>query len=98
MDESFLPKVSETDLGHVVYDDIVDPTHRERWRHHSRLNPVLAREVLNRAYTVNSEDLQNPIEVTKRIIDCVTFALSAVEAAAKRNRSEDDTTRPTSAY
>lgn len=92
MDESFLPHVDEADLARILFEDITDPTHRERWRHHSRLNPTLAREILNRAYIANAEDLQNPLEMTKRIIDSVTFALSAIEAAIKRKHTEDGNT------
>jgi hypothetical protein len=63
MDESFLPRVDETDLAQILFEDITDPTHRERWRHHSRLNPTLAREILNRAYVMDVRQLQNPLEV-----------------------------------
>jgi len=90
MNESFLPRVDETDLARILFEDITDPTHRERWRHHSRLNPVLAREILNRAYTLDARESQNPLEITKRIVDCVTFALSAIEAAAKRQQTDED--------
>jgi hypothetical protein len=89
MDESFLPRVDETDLAQILFEDITDPTHRERWRHHSRLNPTLAREILNRAYVMDVRQLQNPLEVTKLIIDSVTFALSAIEAATKRTHTEN---------
>lgn len=95
MDESFLPHVDEADLAQILFEDITDPTHRERWRHHSRTNPVLTREILNRAYIVNASELNNPLAVTKRIIDSVTFALSAIEAAAKRNHIDDDNAPPT---
>lgn len=86
-DQSFLPKVDESDLAQILFEDITDPTHKERWQRLATTNPELAREILRRAY-MYTQHVENPGETTKYIIDNVTFALSALEVALRRTATD----------
>lgn len=89
-----LPRVEDADFHSVLFEDIVDPTHIARFEHFVSQNPTLIQEIVRRALT-DSSDLRRyteghslgMVEVQKVIIDNVTFALGALEAAAARESS-----------
>lgn len=85
--ESFLPRVDDTDLAQVLFDDITDPTHKKRWDHFRETNPTLARELLARAYLAAHES-DTPVDLTRKIINSITFAVSALEMAARRQETD----------
>lgn len=94
-DESFLSHVEEDDIARVLFEDITDPSHKARYEHFARTNPELTREIMRRAgvaarNAIGDQGLRTTIEVQKIIIDSVTFALSALETAVKRQSSIGD--------
>lgn len=101
-EEPILPQVEEADLAQILYEDITDPLHIKRWAHFVETYPALASIVLERSY-IAARDLPTSVEATKKIIDTVTFVISALEAAVRRNKSAspsadgDDATQPPSA-
>jgi len=80
-----LPRVEETDLLNLMFEEIVDPSHSRRWRDLATSNPILARELLRYAHH-SIRELQAPHsrECEALIISAVTFALCALEHAAIR--------------
>jgi len=89
--EPMLPRVEEADLLLLVFDEITDPVHSQRWKELAASNPVLANELLKvtlaRAREISDS---NPLEVQKFAVDTVTFALKALETALKRLRDAND--------
>jgi hypothetical protein len=83
--EPVLPEVNENDLAQILFEDITDPTHKKRWDHLVETNPTLARVLLEKAHNAVYEE-DTSVDLTKRLIDTITFALSAVEAAVARQR------------
>lgn len=102
--ESFLLHVEEDDIAQVLFEDIIDPSHNARYEHFARTNPKLIQEIMRRAgiaarNTIGDQSQKTTIEVQKIIIDSVTFALSALEVAVKRQNSnggDDDADQPRS--
>lgn len=86
-----LPKVEESDLLGLVFEEVIDPTHREWWKEFARDNPLLARQILKRAY-FDSQDAEgvSSLEVQRRLVDIVSFAMRALKSAAERARSEQE--------
>jgi len=82
--ESLLPRVAESDLLCLVFDDVTDKTHRERWQAFAGSNRVLAREILMRAHSVSGA---NP-DIQKKILDEVTYIYAALAVAALRLSGE----------
>lgn len=83
--EPMLPKVEESDLLGLVVEEVVDPRHVDWWKEFARDNPLLARQVIKRAY-FDTQDVgeASSLEVQRRIIDNVSFAIRALKAAAER--------------
>lgn len=91
--EPVLPKVNEDDLAQILFEDITDPTHTERWHHLVETNTDFARVLLEKARNAVYEEDTN-VDLTKRLIDVVTFAVSAIEAAlVRRNASQSSDDR-----
>lgn len=88
--QSPLPLVTIEDICCELYEDVTDPTHRERWKRIQESNPLLLQEIHNRAAKSASASYDHPLEVTRVIVDNVTFALSALEAALARTQREQD--------
>jgi hypothetical protein len=78
--EFLLPRVEEPDLLSLVFEDVTDPAHIERWQTFARTNATLAREVLAR---VHATSRSNP-DMQKKIIDELTYLYAALAAAALR--------------
>jgi hypothetical protein len=89
--ESRLPRVDNTDLSEALFDRITDESHKKQWEHFARTNPILAREILVRAKTEASLD-RNNLDITKRVIDSVSFAVAALELASKRKAASSENT------
>ena len=85
--EPKLPKVEESDLLGLVVEEVIDPGHQGWWEEFARDNPVLAHQILKRAYysTQSIDDLSS-LEVQRRIIDNVSFAIRALKLAAERQK------------
>ncbi|HET6747380.1 MAG TPA: hypothetical protein VFH06_04720 [Candidatus Saccharimonadales bacterium] len=83
--EPLLPRVEEDDLLSLVIEDITDPTHERHWKEFAAQNPHLAAELLKRTFA-RTRDItdSNRSEVQKFALDTVTFAMRAMEQAAKR--------------
>lgn len=79
---SALPHVEEGDFLARMMEEVTDPGHLERWQHFSSTNPELMHELLVRAQRHESPD------VTKVIVDEVTWALGALEQALERTARE----------
>lgn len=82
-----LPRVEETDLLGIVLEEVIDPTHKAWWEQFATENPYLARQVLLRAHNATLEELSS-LEVEKRIVDSILFAMRALRAAAERQSIE----------
>lgn len=84
-----LPQVEEADLLSLIFKDVTDPLHRERWHHFATSQPVLAREVLRRAYDASHAGGEHlsPLDAQKHNIDAVTFAVAALESAVRREKA-----------
>lgn len=90
--EPVLPQVNESDLAQILFEDITDPTHKKRWDHFVETNPALARVLLEKTRNAVYEE-DTTVDLTKRLIDVITFAMSALEAALMRrnaSQSSDD--------
>lgn len=91
-DKSPLPHVSDEDIAVVLFEEIVDPTHRARFDHISQTNPELMREIVRRAYIdayttlgFTEHALIPTLDIQQVIIDNVTFALSALEQSMEKS-------------
>jgi hypothetical protein len=90
--EPILPQVNESDLAQILFEDITDPTHEKRWHHFVETNPALAQILLDKARNAVFEE-DTSVDLTKRLINTITFAMSAIEAAMRRQKeteSSDD--------
>lgn len=85
-EEPILPQVEEADLAQILYEDITDALHIKRWAHFKETYPALALIVLERSADA-ARDPATPAEVSQRIINTVTFVVSALETAVRRTRS-----------
>jgi hypothetical protein len=88
--ESFLPRVEESDLLSLVFEDVTDPQHRERWRSFAKTNPRLATEVLKLGYVASYTEQASSQEFQKTVVDIVSFVISALETAAKRLKDKEE--------
>jgi hypothetical protein len=83
--EYSLPRVEEDDLLNLVFEDITDPVHKERWQAFASSNPALTREVLKRAYVA----ARGNMELQKIILDAIAYAYAALAAAAIRLSAQE---------
>jgi len=84
-----LPRVEESDLLNLVIEEVIDPKYLEWWKEFAHDNPLLAKEVIKRAY-VDSQNLEATpsLESYKIIINNVLFAIRALKIAAERRSAE----------
>lgn len=82
-----LPRVDDVDLARIWPEDITDPTHAQRWERFAANNPIIAREVLERA-RILSCDAHDEHSIAARAINLVTFAAEALETAGEREKAE----------
>lgn len=80
--ETVLPRVEEADIAFVLFEDIIEPTHQQRWERLAHTNPELAFEILKRAKDMAAT--QNEYDLKKDAIDLTTFVVAALERALKR--------------
>jgi hypothetical protein len=78
--EFLLPRVEESDLLNHVFEDVTDPTHKQRWLDFAHSNGLLAQEVLKRIYIASGADP----EMQKRFLDEITYVYTALATAALR--------------
>lgn len=83
-----LPLVEQSDIHLVLINDLLDPSHLERWKVFAQTNPELAQEVLLEANRLRDSE-KTPEQIA---IDIVTFALSALENALDRSQHTQITT------
>jgi hypothetical protein len=88
--EPILPRVTESDLSQVMYEDITDPSHLGRWVDFAETNPVLSRYVLDRAFERMKGEMSSD-ERVKRVIDLLSYVVSALEIAMQHPASDDET-------
>lgn len=81
-----LPKVEESDLLGLVVEEVIDPGHQGWWEEFATENPVLARQILKRAYYDTQGDGLSSLETQQRIINNVSFAIRALRLAAERQQ------------
>ena len=86
--EFLLPRVEESDLLKLAYEDITDPGHQERWVTFTRTNKRLAREVLKRVYIAARAQPEHALEMQKIITDEITYVYEALTMAALRLSEE----------
>ncbi len=87
--ESDLPQVDDSDLSLILFEDIVDPTHKARFERFTQNNPVLAQEIMRRAH-IDSRIVSGSIEIDSAIINAVSLAIDALDMAAKRESGASD--------
>ncbi len=85
---SSLPRVEQIDLNTILPDDIIDPQHTGRWLEFAEQNPELANEMLKRAFGL-ARTAQNSLEISKGVLDAITFAASALAEAFRRTTNVD---------
>ena len=83
--EPMLPRVEESDLLGLMVEDVIDAEHTQWWKEFAADNPLLARNVLKRAYfdTQDSTGISS-LELQRIIINSVSFAIRALKLAAER--------------
>jgi hypothetical protein len=87
--EPMLPKVEESDLLGLVVEEVIDPKHAGWWKELALDNPLLAQQIIKRAYfDTQDKEGTSSLELQKIIIDSVTFAIRALKAAAERQKNE----------
>lgn len=87
--ESFLPRVESVDILSLVFEDVTDTNHTERWLRFAKAHPVLAAELLGRTLIEARESTQfdeHTGDLQKRMMENVVFAINALELAARRTR------------
>jgi pyrroloquinoline quinone (PQQ) biosynthesis protein C len=87
--ESFLPRVESDDILSLVFEDVTDTNHTERWLRFAKAHPVLAAEILGRTLIESRESVQydkHTGDLQKRMMENVIFAVNALEMAAERLR------------
>lgn len=89
--ESMLPKVEESDLLGLVVEEVIDPKHIGWWKELAEENPLLAQQIIKRAYFDTQEGDRSSLEIQKIIIDSVAFAIRALKAAAERQSRTTET-------
>jgi hypothetical protein len=91
--ESSLPVVAADDILLLLYDDITNNDHSERWRRFAQTQPTLALEVLKRAYVASHkvEKRISAAESQKNMIDLVSFVINALEVALARKHAQHTT-------
>lgn len=85
--ESFLPKVESDDILSLVFEDVTDTNHTERWLRFAKAHPVLAAEILGRTLIESRESIQydkHTGDLQKRMMENAIFAVNALEKAAER--------------
>jgi hypothetical protein len=87
--EFLLPRVEESDLLNLAFEDVTDPAHEQRWKGFAGSNEKLTREVLKRAYVVARAAPEYKLELQKIIRDEITYVYAALTAAALRLGTED---------
>jgi hypothetical protein len=92
--EPMLPKVEESDLLGLVVEEVIDPKHSGWWKELAADNPVLAQQIIKRAYFDSQESGASSLEIQKIIIDSVAFAIRALKAAAERQSRSTETAAP----
>jgi len=91
--ESFqtLAAVAPDDLLSEVGEDVIDPSHGQRWTRVSAAQPVLAQEILLRAYL----EYPNDPETQKKIIDAQIWVAAVIHNALLRQASTEEDLEPT---
>lgn len=88
--ESFLPRVVPNDILSLVFEDVTDTNHTERWLRFAKAHPVLAAEMLGRTLIESRESTQfdkHTGDLQKRMMENIVFAINALERAAERTRA-----------
>jgi hypothetical protein len=85
--QSHLPEVEQDDILYLMFDDVTNTDHSERWENFANNHPILAAElrarITNEAkasaeYDKNSEDIRI------RMMNTIVFAVNALEQAGRR--------------
>jgi hypothetical protein len=94
---SRLPQVGETDLNTVLFEDVTDATHAERWDKALTDQPALTNEILKRAWEL-SRRANSPHDICRGAIDLGSYVITALELAAERVATvgDDVASRPPS--
>jgi hypothetical protein len=97
--EPMLPKVEESDLLGLVVEEVIDPRHINWWKELATENPVLAQQIIKRAYFDTQEGNASSLEIQRIVIDSVAFAVRALRAAAERqSQPAEEATRHLNAH
>ena len=88
-DDTRLPAITETDWLELVFEDVVDPEHRQRWERLASDNPVFARELAAYAY----HEAHGSPGAIKASIDTALWAMETIRnALGKQGQSQPEVT------
>lgn len=88
---SQLPRVEQDDILRLTQEEILTTNHVARWSKFAEENPVLAQEIIKRAYievTQSTRGGENDTQMQIRIMDTVTYCIRAMELALARQRKQ----------
>ena len=89
--QSHLPKVEHDDILFLVFDDVTNIDHMQRWEEFTNTYPVLAHELRARIYSearASAEYDKNSEDIRIRMMNTAIFAINALEQAAQRTKAE----------
>ena len=79
-----LPRVEQTDILSMVFEEVIDNKHEGRWRRFADENPELASEILKQAYIMTGGNAEHQKVVT----DIASFVVEAMRTALERREEE----------
>lgn len=89
--ESFLPEVEKIDIRYLIFDDVTNTDHSERWDTFASIHPVLAAELRARITIeakASAEYDENREDIRIRMMRVVVFAVNALEQAGRRGKQQ----------
>jgi len=84
---SHLPKVEQDDILKLTQEEIVNNNNIARWSKFAEEDPVMAKEIIKRAYIEASQSIrsgENEVQLQLRIMDIVTYYIEAKGIALER--------------
>ncbi|HEX7484433.1 MAG TPA: hypothetical protein VF281_04780 [Candidatus Saccharimonadales bacterium] len=89
-----LPKVEQDDLEIVYIEEIFNENHIEQWFRFAEQNPILANEILARAYKEVARGFdagENRDQMQIRVLNTVAFSMRALQVALERRKNTKET-------
>lgn len=88
-----LPQVEQDDLEIVYIEEIFNENHIDQWFWFAEQNPILANEILARAYkevTHGFDSGENRDQMHIRILNVVAFSMRALQVALERRKPTNE--------